>query len=640
MSLSSFLLKSTGNVDPELDALFKSKPQSTPKPAPIPSSAPSESEKPPKKRKLVEEKHDTHPKRQKSDSKQEVKNKLKPSPKKKSKVKTKVPSAEENDADEDDNSDLEGAYLRSKGADGQLKEDGKASGDDAEEVSEDDASNLVHESLAGKAKSKSKVKSKKQKYVPTDETPARRDQRTVFIGNLSLDVAQKRPLQKQLQRHILSFVPTAKIESIRFRSVPFSSPTAAAAAAATTSSTPNASSSTTADEPHKNPSQREHDRTRASSWRSSTTSDPAPEANNHLTPNQKKKYLFLTHQFHTSGTTVHAYIVFAHPPPPSSNPRPANLPPLPDVLDPYEATKQAVKDGDGSEFEGRIIRVDFVGKNEKRKAKSGEEKDGEEVVGNNKAFEDADPKCTLFVGSLDLAAQEEDLRAFFESLMKTERGEPPSSTDDEGAKKSKTWVTHVRIIRDKDTQLGKGFGYVQFIDRECVDEILTLQPTQLKFAKRKLRVQRCKTLPGTKLSSSLKSSLKTLPAASSQASTSTSKDSKPQNSTPPTPIVIPKGDPSLGNKLAAMSKQERKAVKAADADRVARRLAKKKARMAMGTSKDRASGEGGVEKKRVRERVRKGAGDGGERKGKSGKDVKKRTRVRSDKSLEKRNAKK
>ena len=31
-----------------------------------------------------------------------------------------------------------------------------------------------------------------------------------------------------------------------------------------------------------------------------------------------------------------------------------------------------------------------------------------------------------------------------------------------GVKKSRTWVKRVRIIRDKDTQMGKGFGYVQF----------------------------------------------------------------------------------------------------------------------------------------------------------------------------------
>ncbi|KAG6840792.1 hypothetical protein H0H93_004470, partial [Arthromyces matolae] len=54
-------------------------------------------------------------------------------------------------------------------------------------------------------------------------------------------------------------------------------------------------------------------------------------------------------------------------------------------------------------------------------------------------------------------------------------------------RKTLGWVTRVRIVRDKDTQLGKGFGYVQFRDHESVDEVLAMEPTKLKFAKRKLR---------------------------------------------------------------------------------------------------------------------------------------------------------
>lgn len=142
---------------------------------------------------------------------------------------------------------------------------------------------------------------------------------------------------------------------------------------------------------------------------------------------------------------------------------------MPSVLDPYEAAKLAVKNADGSVFEGRVIRVDFVGDSKgvigKGKDKDKGERGEEGIVGGEKAFKDADPKSTLFVGNLDLGSQEEDLRAFFESLMKTERGEPSSSDipDDGNKNTSKRWVTHVRIIRDKDTQLGKGFGYVQFI---------------------------------------------------------------------------------------------------------------------------------------------------------------------------------
>jgi nucleolar protein 12 len=65
-----------------------------------------------------------------------------------------------------------------------------------------------------------------------------------------------------------------------------------------------------------------------------------------------------------------------------------------------------------------------------------------------------DPKNSVFVGGLDYAAKEEDVRVFFEELVKKERGP---------AEGSGSWVTGVRIVRDKETQLGKGFGYVHFV---------------------------------------------------------------------------------------------------------------------------------------------------------------------------------
>lgn len=60
------------------------------------------------------------------------------------------------------------------------------------------------------------------------------------------------------------------------------------------------------------------------------------------------------------------------------------------------------------------------------------------------------------VGNLDFAAKEEDLRVFFESLLTTERGPVPDASE------AKNWVTHVRLVRDPATQLGKGFAYVEF----------------------------------------------------------------------------------------------------------------------------------------------------------------------------------
>ena len=107
-------------------------------------------------------------------------------------------------------------------------------------------------------------------------------------------------------------------------------------------------------------------------------------------------------------------------------------------MDPFEAVKLLVARGDGSSFMNRTLRMDL--------ARSPEEGDT--------APHGFDPHSTIFVGSLDFAAHEEDLRAYFESVMVAEQGPPPDDI--------RAWVQGVRIIRDKDTQLGKGFAYVKF----------------------------------------------------------------------------------------------------------------------------------------------------------------------------------
>jgi nucleolar protein 12 len=136
---------------------------------------------------------------------------------------------------------------------------------------------------------------------------------------------------------------------------------------------------------------------------------------------------------------------------------------------------------------------------------------------------------------------------------------------------------------------------------------LVLEETKLKFAKRKLRVQRCKTLPGSKISVTAKPKRKEAHAA----------------------IVVPKGDPLLGEQLAGLSKDERKQRKSMNAERVARRLAKKKARMALD------SGIGLKSQGKDRERVRKTTGQCKPSGGK-----KSRGRIRSAESTAKKNTKK
>lgn len=58
---------------------------------------------------------------------------------------------------------------------------------------EDDSfepSKIMHESL--QKSNKSQKAGPKKKYVPQDETAAQRDLRTVFVGNLSVEVVKKR----------------------------------------------------------------------------------------------------------------------------------------------------------------------------------------------------------------------------------------------------------------------------------------------------------------------------------------------------------------------------------------------------------------------------------------------------------------
>lgn len=394
-------------------------------------------------------------------------------------------------------------------------------------------------------------------------------------------------MKKQLQRHILSFVASTKIESIRFRSIPFQVPTSKLQTSDDEEITP------------KKTEARTHSVDRASLWR--THHEDKDEASvkvdekKYLTPSQKKKIAYINQEFHSTADTVNAYIVFAHPVDPEA--RPDNLPPLPATMDPYQAALQVSQKADGSLFMERMIRVDLA-----KRTKAGTSSLDDTSTVSVPLNREADSQLSIFVGNLEFGSKEEDLRVFFEGLMCTERGPPsegqtPDGEDDgDGAATEKplTWVTRVRIIRDKDTQLGKGFAYLQFAvrcrlliilfsvlidllqDRECVDEVLAMEESKLKFAKRKLRVQRCKRIP-----EGLKHGV--------AQSTATHAKSKQTSSRSTGTIVVPKGDPGLGIKLAGLSKEERKKLKSMDSDRKTRRLAKKKARMSMASNvaKDR-----------------------------------------------------
>lgn len=166
-----------------------------------------------------------------------------------------------------------------------------------------------------------------------------------------------------------------------------------------------------------------------------------------------------------------------------------------------------------------------------------------------------------------------------------------------------------------------------------MDEIFALEESKLKFAKRKLRIQRCSSN-----SSHTKLSKKTGDSDSRIRKPSTSSKPNPrlQPILKPTEApVIPKGDPTLGARLAGLSKETRKQAKAADAARVARRLAKKKARGALEKSgiKQKGLDKEGSGKMRMRQRKdKKDPANIGKKTGKK--------RVRSERNIDRQNTKK
>ncbi|THH29117.1 hypothetical protein EUX98_g5066 [Antrodiella citrinella] len=615
MSLSSFLLGGAAKDKLIDDGLFAStvKASAEPKrPAAKSTAAAENASSSSAKRKLPEEVNTPSSSKRTKTKRGSVPFTADEKPKKEKKIKKVVIDAPEDEA-ETSKKALKPAS--SKKAAKTVEETVQPISDDEISGDEDiDPSKLVHESLLEGGKSKNRARKATTKVKPEDETNEQRDARTIFVGNVAVEVAKNRPLLKQLKKHILSFVPSAKIESVRLRSVAFQKPTAPPAEGEDGKDTKGKQKEVES-EP------RQHDRDRIASWRAAQGGDDDGVAvleKKFLTPAEKKRVAFFKSEIHSGIDSVNAYVVFAHPVPDAGT-RPANLPPLVPTMDPYEAAKLAAAKCDGTSFLERTLRADVARTDIATTAgKSGE------ISG--------DPKLTVFVGNLDFASKEEDLRVFFEGLMSVERG-PPSANqdhdseveDDDDAEGQPTirpssWVKRVRIIRDKDTLLGKGFAYVQFADRECVDEILSMEELRLKFAKRKLRVQRCKTLPGAK--TKIPPSRKNAPPPNPQAAASSRR-------VPSAPV--PKGDPNLGAKISHLSKEERKDVKKGDADRVTRRLAKKVAKSKM------ALIEKGVKSKiSDRERSRKRPND---YKSKAGGD-KKKGRVRSEKAISKLNTKK
>lgn len=203
-----------------------------------------------------------------------------------------------------------------------------------------------------------------------------------------------------------------------------------------------------------------------------------------LSPTERKRIAFFKGEFHKAADSVHAYIVFAYTKASGDHKPTKDHEPL----HPFEAAQLAVEQCDGLLFMDRTLRVDRVGQ---WRVGIGQESGAGDGLG--------DPRVTLFVGNLEFAAREEDLRVWFEGVVSQERGPPPGiyrggseGNDAAGGRvqreRDSRWVHSVRIVRDRGTQLGKGFAYVRFLVRF----ISSVSPAGVEFRWRTMLIFGCR----------------------------------------------------------------------------------------------------------------------------------------------------
>ncbi|GAA6051339.1 hypothetical protein JCM3770_004491 [Rhodotorula araucariae] len=470
--------------------------------------------------------------------------------------------------------------------------------DDDEDDGPLDINDLIAGALSGvqpgdkKGKKADKGGKKSAKALQREhETPEARDARTIFLGNVPADCSTSRSLKKALVRHVLQNpalssalppgCPPLKLDAIRFRSLAFASKVFGRKihAGGTGEDGEEAGG---------------RSRKRAREWRENEDSDmrgvrggyknrenaPAPSTGSNsqpLTDGQKRRVALIRGELNEGKKACNAYLVVAA---------------LPEEVDPQAVIKALVAATDNTVFEGFTLHADAVRPRSAAALLAAAQMAAKpnmeltDVPRNQDAqhVSALEARRTLFIGGLDFAENEESVRAATEAVLVRERG------DAEGGR----YVENVRIVRDPSTGLGKGFCYVLLQDESCVDELLALPPGKnLKISKRKVRLERCKTTAAAARAKASARTIASLPGrAGAAVAASTGKkgaDGRPKAirlAAPRDPTLAKHGrtgpagpraqhQEKLAEALAKLPTDERKKIKSMDAERIARRAAKK-----------------------------------------------------------------
>ena len=429
-------------------------------------------------------------------------------------------SDDDDDEDEDDVTEApQHAGTSSEGSEGEAEDD--------DEDEKDDGTRPVHETVANPSLLKS-VPQKTKRKSNREEPSAQRDARSLFVGNLPVHLASSKGSMKAFKRHLVACSPyptITQIDSIRLRSIPFSKPTD--------------------DYEAHNPNEAEDGKKKRQRSRSfkEGLNEAGPQKRVFLSGSQKRKVAYINQEINDKADSLNVYVTLSD----IAAKRVEEL--LEKGKDVGRLTAPALAallaaSVNGSLFEERHLRADLVvplapAEIVETGLSTVKTADGS-LLGASAGATSIDSesrKRTVFVGNLDFEAKEEELRGFFESLVTRERGSPPdvraldfthsdklpAPEDGEaegeqggGVKRLASWVYGVRIIRDAATQMGKGFGYVRFLDAASVDEIMAIHESEqnilaasksgkpitgdfrrkLKFKGRPLRVSRCKVAKG------------------------------------------------------------------------------------------------------------------------------------------------